>query len=785
MSTGRVESVWFEYYGQTVEVDAPEGTQVVTIGFTADFDEDGGQLLHVESGVIYDYDSADPESETITLTSPLPVGVSWVVGDMLRVYPLADDMKANVRLDDAEDDDEPIEARVSHSVRAMLPEGVREPGLGESVRLEQLGYEWVVQDVVGVSPILDGTLLDPETVPPARDGVAPESSPTPTIQGGIGSLFVRWTGTANNDPVTYEVHLSISPGFTPDALSLAAETNGTMAVLRKLPDGTDLAYGATYYVQIIAKDLDGAAAPSVEASGQMVQVNTPDIAVGAITANEILANTITAEELGTIELTSSKIFAPTSNPSEWHLEIGDPTKPIVWRKDTQEGFSLSHDPETGTSNVFVSGRFQFGDCSQLENDYVELCEQQSSGFAVPQLRQRDLVSPSTATTSITFNWPTLTSKGNCLICYVITKASSGGLSPAYVSGMTGWTYGWVENGLTRLHFWYKSDAVAESGAKTITFDRACFRAGGLFEYDGLAVSAIDVGTNAVGNSTTVSTGTTAVTTQANELWFAVGGFNSNSTAMSMDLPTNGFTEVGDSSGFTVGGGSQFEVRVKSAQKNVTATGAANTTWGLPSAREWLGCVFTFKARAAGGDPPTPDMDRGRFYVKDVGGRTIPYYINNTGQKFALADLPYFHAVRSDALSIDDTSWTGIGVGLTGGDILVDNYNGAVSGVYQFPLTGIYEVGGSVPFVHNNSTGARGALLSLNGAGSANGITGSHAMILSPSTQGGIPVTPTIIRQFNAGDNVRINGWQNSGGLLALQTGGNALATLTVRCVRLL
>lgn len=310
MSTGRVESVWVSRDGSEVTVDAPTGTQVIAVDFPVDFDENGGQLAHVETGTVYDYTTVDVDAETVTLAAPLPSGVAFAAGDALEVYPPADEMYAAVRLDDADSDEEAVEARVNHPIRAMLPEGVRGEA-GESVEVDDTGSEWVVVDVFGTQPVIDGAYLEPGTVPGGSDGDAPISSPTPTIRGGIGVLFVSWDGVDNADPVTYEVHLSAASGFTPSPTTLAVELRGTLTALRTLPDGTALDYDSTYYVVVVAKDEDGSAPASSETSGTMVRVNTPDVAAEFVYAGEILVDQLTAGTMNA-EVTVAGTFR-TSN----------------------------------------------------------------------------------------------------------------------------------------------------------------------------------------------------------------------------------------------------------------------------------------------------------------------------------------------------------------------------------------------------------------------------------------------------------------------------------------
>lgn len=163
MRTGRVESVWLERRGTQLTAAAPEGAQVLSVAFTGDFDEDGGRLYHVPSGVVYDYSSFDANAETITLASPLPVGESFDDGDALRVYPLADDAYAHVRLEDVASDEEPITARIDHALRGLLPEGQRETGAGEVATVENTGLEWVVRDVVGAGTVTIRANLESDT----------------------------------------------------------------------------------------------------------------------------------------------------------------------------------------------------------------------------------------------------------------------------------------------------------------------------------------------------------------------------------------------------------------------------------------------------------------------------------------------------------------------------------------------------------------------------------------------------------------------------------------------
>jgi hypothetical protein len=111
------------------------------------------------------------------------------------------------------------------------------------------------------------------------------------------------------------------------------------------------------------------------------------------------------------------------------------------------------------------------------------------------------------------------------------------------------------------------------------------------EYSGIASNPLDKppATNA-GLSTSGDTGTTATTTQANELW--IGGITGCSTyAPTQSSPTNGFTLLdGSAESYTYAYQS-----VGYLEKIVYSTGQANSGVSFPANTNWAGCIATFKA----------------------------------------------------------------------------------------------------------------------------------------------------------------------------------------------
>lgn len=119
----------------------------------------------------------------------------------------------------------------------------------------------------------------------ASDGSAPSSSPTPSIDPGLGTLDVRWARIPNNDEVNYAVHASVNSGFTPDANNKVGDTTGTFMSLSVLPDGTRLPRDNPTFVRIVASDTDGVAAVSPQGSGTPDSLDSDDF--GDVGINEI------------------------------------------------------------------------------------------------------------------------------------------------------------------------------------------------------------------------------------------------------------------------------------------------------------------------------------------------------------------------------------------------------------------------------------------------------------------------------------------------------------------
>ncbi|MFI5340186.1 MAG: DUF2341 domain-containing protein [Candidatus Methylomirabilales bacterium] len=152
----------------------------------------------------------------------------------------------------------------------------------------------------------------------------------------------------------------------------------------------------------------------------------------------------------------------------------------------------------------------------------------------------------------------------------------------------------------QVGLWYIANATSRSGNETVTLSAAKDTMITLIEVTGMATSLVvdvDKWNGSTTTATTIDSGTTATTTQANEYWLAVGvGGNKTPTP---GAATGGFTNItptsGTNPGATTNGTASNAIGYAVADKIVSATGTAHATWPLSTARAWTGIVATFKA----------------------------------------------------------------------------------------------------------------------------------------------------------------------------------------------
>jgi len=617
-----------------------------------DFQPEGGELLVggiEEKG----YSIVDEATGRITLDSNL--SGTFAEDDRVDTLPLALERFAHVQL---EEQDEVLIARVPHSLYDRMPVGARDENVDDAELVElgrDPGGELVVDDVLNREPLVDANFLDPTTTPniPTSDGLAPSSSPTPIVRGGVGSLFVNWTPIGNHDLVVYEVHISTSSGFTPGVGTYAGETPGSFFLIEKLPGTTNRpAYGTTYFVRLVAKDEDGAGVVGTEGSGSPVQVVGPDLAANSVVAGKIAANAVTAGTLESVLALTSALLAGT--PTAQRVEIGygqdggviDPTF-IGIRAYAVDGTTQTFRVDAITGEVYVKGRVDFGSTLPdgsgasrlLDSDILELAQQTATSFLTPTPVQTTGKEAGFGS-SVTIAWPTPTQAGNLLLAVVMTRQNP----PPTHTTPSGWTLVTSVLGTTvagsalRLSVFKIENSASRSGNQTFSFSGATSQGiVQMLEYSGadvqdVAAGPADVEATSSGQSTTVTSGTPPTPTVANELWVAFLGMDINGAGGNPDTltsPTNGYTQRRTSRD------GSFLTRLTAYDRAVTAIASPAMQATAAFSAPFVGAVVAFKAKTAPANVAADRADTVRYWARDVSGTARPHFTLEDGTPLAV------------------------------------------------------------------------------------------------------------------------------------------------------
>lgn len=590
-----------------------------------DFVPEGGTLLIGTDEL--DYLTVDEFTGAIALEDTL--GTIYEVGERVLVVPETIERFAHVQLEGQE---ETLQARIPHALYDRLPVGLRDENFDEA-ELVELGRspdgELIVVDVLEREPSLDGSFIDPVTLPDPQptDGLAPVVSPQPVVLGGVASLFVQWIAVANHDLVKYEVHVSTSSGFTPGVGTYAGETPSTFFVVRSLPGTTNPpAYGTTYYVRLVAKDDDGPAPASNQTAA------TPADGMDSVIITDFLAaNSITADKLAVVMALASALVAGTIGAQR--VEVGYGTDGGVIdpgflgiRAFDVDGSTVTFRLDGLTGEAFLSGRVDWGTASRLlKSDVLEIQEQPTTTFETPSHVQtaKTMIANVGSVVDISVAWPSPTQPGNLLLA-VLTSCDTDSFNGNVADTPAGWTF--LQNtarqeGTTRYvrqQLFKVENAASRSGTETFHFpataDRPTDAILQVFEYDGADVQ--DVRAAGIGGSGTAvsSSDLPAPLAQSGEILLGFVGVQvtvgTSDDADATD-PLNGFVRYGvATSAFGVLGSHEYELVVPDPTPL-----PLKVTLAQPA--RWVAQLVAFTPAPVG--VPTPDTGKVRAYAKDVDG----------------------------------------------------------------------------------------------------------------------------------------------------------------------
>lgn len=307
-TSGTVANISQVQLGDELTADAAVGALVLVVDDVSAFSEAGGTLrLGTE---VLAYVSVNDDASSISLAAATTQ--AHLAGERVDLWDAslsgpAVEWRALVQPPGDLDPSDAIDATVSHSLIPLLAEGIRDPGAGESVVLEQQGSEWVVTDIRGRTPKLDGSLIAPATIPQAalsftfRSGTTATIAPNAPAAPAVGDV---WYDTANGnrmntwDGSAWGVKVWGANALDPKAVGAKTSIGTTPPIA---PNDGDL---------WLAVDANGGAQMQRYSAASATWVgltwNTDSIAANAITAG-----LINVGSLNGIDITSATVRSGT------------------------------------------------------------------------------------------------------------------------------------------------------------------------------------------------------------------------------------------------------------------------------------------------------------------------------------------------------------------------------------------------------------------------------------------------------------------------------------------
>ena len=195
-------------------------------------------------------------------------------------------------------------------------------------------------------------------------------------------------------------------------------------------------------------------------------------------------------------------------------------------------------------------------------------------------------------TSFNVNLATPPVSGDTLIAVISTRGTSTGRVSGITQTGTLWSRATqaANSSGTTTEIWYTSNVPAGLGSQ-ITISQASLRSAAVVvEYKGILTGiSLDQISTATGSSSAAVTGTSATTTQANELW--ISGIGIADGRRSLNGPYgNSFTVVASPKS----GGTSSDAMIYALVKIVSTIGTASSGGTISTSDAWAGAIATFK-----------------------------------------------------------------------------------------------------------------------------------------------------------------------------------------------
>ena len=331
---GRIVSVDVVTFGDNLAADAASGASSITVEDAADFDEGGGSLLL--NGVAYTYTSCDDDTGVITLSGTLSGAA--VEGDAVEVWDtqylaVATEKVAQVAVIGDDGSVDMLEAAIALHLVDKVQEGIR-GNVGEAVKLELDGGEWVVVDISGLGD------------PNSAGGLFYEDSLTVTATG-VQTLNLTY------EPRPHSEHLYWNGVYQP-----GSEWSRVGQVVT-VPDSPTGAVEVGDQLVMEYAYLKGIFAPPIAGVPYATEVlaDTPEFWARLGETGDYAAGPVGVNNIGTNPIALNAISLATPNNS-FDMEVGEPYPTgIVSGKTGWWSFTVPVDQEVrvDTQLTYVGG----------------------------------------------------------------------------------------------------------------------------------------------------------------------------------------------------------------------------------------------------------------------------------------------------------------------------------------------------------------------------------------------------------------------------------------------
>lgn len=252
MAQGFILEASITRVGTELDSDVLAGATTLPVMDISMFTDEETGALDVDQvevvGAVLAVTAVDAGTSTLTVL----VGPDSALDAGTGVYPLPPVLEKWAMVE-VNGQDEPISALVGGDLYDRIPDGVRDPEEQEPVVVEMQNGDWTIVNLIGEEPTVDGSSIDPETVPTSPEIQASIDEMREDITTNSGQL----TNILGDPDAGTEGRLQNVEETATSARNLANTADGRVSMSDYRPSADDVSY--------IATDVNGA--PILDADG--------------------------------------------------------------------------------------------------------------------------------------------------------------------------------------------------------------------------------------------------------------------------------------------------------------------------------------------------------------------------------------------------------------------------------------------------------------------------------------------------------------------------------------